>query len=300
MPDGLVLTVGKFESIHLGHQKLISEVTARARTLRVPSAAITFSPHPNVLFGQPDYQSLVTPDEREFILAGHGVDYLLVFPFDAAFASQTPERFAALLFDDLHVRALFVGEGFRFGQNHSGTLTELRVEAAKRNAQVVAVPTQDAGEGGKISTSDIRRLVAQRELEKAARVMGFPFFIMGTVAHGKQIGSKMGYPTVNILPPADKLLPADGVYATRTFFGGEAFASVTNVGLRPTVNANQRERTVESFLIGYGGNLYGASIRTEFHHFMRPERKFESIEELREQIAKDVAYVTECIYGQSI
>jgi riboflavin kinase/FMN adenylyltransferase len=325
MPSACVLTVGKFEGIHLGHQKLISEVVTKAKQLSVPSAVITFAPHPNVLFGRPDYKSLFTIEEREYILAGLGIDYLLVFPFDSAFAARTPEQFAELLFADLHARVIFVGEGFRYGSGQQGTEQTLRAEASRRGTQVITVPTLDAGENGdkaapplcyrnscqetvqtaadwhqrrklesssflahKISTSNIRVLLANRELTQAANVMGFPFFIMGTVAHGKRIGSRIGYPTVNILPPVDKLLPPDGVYATATFIGGARYASVTNVGLRPTVNEDTDKRTVESHLIGFGGDLYGAAIRTEFNNFIRPELKFNGIDELRERIAKDV------------
>jgi riboflavin kinase/FMN adenylyltransferase len=287
MPSPCVLTVGKFEGIHLGHQKLITEMVSKAKRFGLPSAVFTFNPHPNVLFSQPEYKSLFTIAEREYILSGMGVDYLLVFPFDRAFASQTPQRFAELLFADLNARVIYVGEGFRYGSGQRGTERTLRAEAEARGAQVITVPTRDADESGKISTSDIRKLVAERDLAQAAGFMGFQFFIMGTVERGKRIGSRIGYPTVNILPPGDKLLPPDGVYATATFAGGKRYASVTNVGLRPTVNAAQDGRTVESYLIGYNGDLYGAEIRTEFHTFIRPEQKFNGIDELRGRIAKD-------------
>jgi riboflavin kinase/FMN adenylyltransferase len=288
MPSACVLTVGKFEGIHLGHQKLVSEVVSQARELGVPSAVVTFHPHPYALFGQPGYMPLFTLDEREHILAGLGVDYLLVFPFDRAFASQTPEQFAKLLFENLHAKVLIVGEGFRYGKGQLGDASTLRIEASKRGASIITAPTINAVGKGKISTSDIRKLVSGCELALAAEALGFSFFIMGTVAHGKRIGSRIGYPTVNIYPHGDKLLPPDGVYATVTNAGDKSYASVTNVGLRPTVNSEQNGRTVESYLIGYDGDLYGEVIRTEFHHFIRPEQKFNGITELRERIAKDV------------
>ncbi len=312
MDTPCVLTVGKFESVHLGHQKLFSEVLRLSKELNLPSGAVTFDPHPNMLFGSPDYRPLFTAAERAYIMEGLGLDYMLVFPFDAAFAAQSPEEFCAKLFNNLNAAAVVVGEGFRFGKNGAGTPEILRREAARHSAahkhtgtndihdasrqnmaRVLVIPHQSTDGGEKVSTSDIRKLITNRELEKAAEVMGFPFFIMGTVTHGKQIGRTMGFPTVNLLTARDKLLPPDGVYATRTFLGDKSFRSITNIGVRPTVQqttlpGETASRTVESFLIGFNGDLYNTSLRTEFLRFIRPEKKFANIDELRAQITKDI------------
>jgi riboflavin kinase/FMN adenylyltransferase len=275
----------------------------------------TFSPHPCQVLADTGYKPLFTLAERAYILRRLGVDYLLEFPFDNDFAAMHPEDFCTLLLKSLRARVLVVGEGYRFGKGRGGTVETLAQACRSRafSTEMVMLPPQtQTGTAQKISTSDIRALIAARRLGDAAGLLGFPFFIMGTVRHGQQIGRTMGFPTVNTEVSPEKFLPPDGVYITRTRIikpadktasdadartvdiNGEtnhaAYRSVTNVGLRPTVAGQTAAvRTVESFLLGFDCDLYGAEIMTEFITFLRPEKRFGNMEQLREQIKKDIA-----------
>jgi riboflavin kinase/FMN adenylyltransferase len=283
-----VLTVGKFESFHRGHRALINEITQTARERKLASGVVTFWPHPRCYFNESTYKPLFTGEERRHIASGLGLDYWLEYPFDEAFISLSPESFCHILFAELKAKMLVVGEGYRFGYKRAGDVELLNEMAKQYGAEVMAIPKQVyGGELNKsVNTSAIRDLIAAGEMTEAEALLGFPFFIMGMVAKGKQLGRALGFPTVNLPQPADKMLPPDGVYATVTTIDGQTVPGVTNIGLRPTV-ADDETRTVESFLIDYSGDLYGRSVKTEFFRYIRPEIKFASVGDLIKQIAED-------------
>jgi riboflavin kinase/FMN adenylyltransferase len=280
------LTIGKFESIHRGHQRLITETVDYAKQNNLTSTVVTFDPHPRQFLTDPCYCPLFTMGEREFVLHSMGVDRIFAYPFDAGFATQTPEEFCQRLFDGFPVQALFVGEGYRFGHKRAGNVETIQAMAHTRGiyARVLRHAVSDSK---KISTSDIRACIHEGKLQEAGDLLGFPFFIAGNVARGKMMGNILGFPTVNIIPPVDKFLPPHGVYATRVFTGKNILNGVTNVGTRPTVNDGTHQ-TVETFLIGFDEDIYGENLRIDFIRFLRPERKFDTLDELRGQIAKDV------------
>lgn len=286
MPVPCVLAMGKFESIHLGHQALINEMKRLADEQNLATALIVFEPHPYQVLVDPSYKPLFTREEREYLVAGIGVDYLLEYPFDANFAALSPEDFCHKLCNDLQARVIVVGSDYRFGHERSGTVDTLR----RTNAQVFEVT--HVGGSNKTSTSTIRSFLAENNLTQAANLLGYPFFIMGKVTPGRKLGRTIGFPTINIYPASDKFLPADGVYATQTCFDGATYKGITNIGVRPTVEGTDAPRSVETFLLDYpGGDLYGNDIRTEFLQFIRPEQRFESIEALKMQIQRDCKIV---------
>jgi riboflavin kinase/FMN adenylyltransferase len=275
--------VGKFESIHAGHRLLIRETVRLGRLHGLPSVAVSFDPHPGRLLHDPAYQTLLTSEERAWVLKGLGLDLVAEYPFDAGFMNLSPEDFCALLKKDWQMRAVVLGEGYRFGRQRSGSEETLR-----RLPDVEAVVLKPSfSENKKISTSDIRALLEQGSVDEANRLLGYPFFIMGEVVHGRHLGQALGFPTANIIPPLDKFLPLDGVYASCLHIGGQIYNSVTNVGTKPTVN-DKPEKTVETYIIGFDGDLYGEGIRVDFLRFIRPERRFDNVEMLRRQIAEDV------------
>ena len=293
-----VATIGKFECVHLGHRELIGATVQAARKLRLPSVAFTFDPHPYRVLADPTYRPLLTLSEREYAFSGTGIDYLVTCPFDAAFAEQSPEAFCRMLFADMRCTRLVVGEQYRFGKNRSGNLGLLRSEAKRYGSSVAVVsdirhPTDNA----KISSSRIRRILSGVEENavsaenpvKAAKLLGYPFFVMGTVRHGRAMGRDLGFPTLNIVPDVQKFLPADGVYVTRTRHTDIIYYSVTNVGKKPTVSQGGERSTVETHLLGFGGDLYGEQVIVEFLRYLRPERRYENTWQLREQVRADIA-----------
>ncbi|MCL2363191.1 MAG: bifunctional riboflavin kinase/FMN adenylyltransferase [Defluviitaleaceae bacterium] len=312
LPEPCVVTIGKFEGIHRGHRAGIERVVQFAKTQRIKSAVVAFSPHPHAVLCGTSYSPLFTRIERLFLLEQLGVDYLLEYPFDAALMQMTAAQFCMVLFNNLQAEAVILGEGFRFGHKRMGTLSFLRETAKKCGRSVEAVPpVQNFDMAAPISTSTIRALLAQSgipDLTQAARLLGFPFFAMGVVTQGRQLGRTMGFPTLNLYPPADKFLPRYGVYATQTMINGTLYNSISNIGQRPTVNEGAVAPTIETHLLGVahdnngnkkppsaGGiqvdSLYGTKIRVDFIKFIRAEIKFDGLQALQNQIALDVTHV---------
>lgn len=289
MPEACTLTLGKFESLHRGHQYLMEETIRLAKQRGLPSAVMAFEPHPRRVLSDPSYKPMFTPAERRYILRGTEIDYWVECPFDHAFANRSAEDFCTLLFGSLHARVLVVGECFRFGKERAGSV-EMLIQTGRRYDAEVSVLAHRSENGQKIGTSAIRELILAHDMRKTAKGLGFSFFVMGEVRHGDRIGREMGFPTVNILPGADKLLPPDGVYVTRTRLGERLIDSITNVGVRPTIKDSRNERRVESFLLNFDGEVYGQEIITEFIDYIRPERQFENIGALKSQIAEDIRH----------
>ena len=300
LPEPCVLAVGKFESIHKGHRALIGEMLRLAQgagTLwggeladnRLATALVVFEPHPYRVLFDPAYKPLLTGPERAHVLEGLGLDYLLEYPFDGDFSAMSPDDFCRKLYVELQAQVVVVGQGYRFGRKRAGTVDTLRQYATEYDRLVHEVTPQLAAEGGKTSTSAIRALLLENKLSEAESLLGYPFFVMGTVTPGRQLGRTIGFPTINLYPPEDKFLPTDGVYATRNFLDDRAYNGITNVGVRPTVEGAGAPRSVETYLLGFeGGDLYGKPIRTEFLRFIRPEKKFDSLEALKAQILEDL------------
>ncbi|MCL2189998.1 MAG: riboflavin biosynthesis protein RibF [Defluviitaleaceae bacterium] len=278
LPQPCVLTVGKFEGIHRGHKALIKKVVKMARTRGVKSAVVAFSPHPNIVLTPNDnkYKPLFTQEERAFLLGNFGVDYLLEYPFDVHTMALSAQEFSAALYRDLQAKIVIAGEDFRFGNNREGTAACLPVAHVIKDYE-------------NISTSAIRALLDEEtpQLTRAGQMLGFPFFVMGQVKQGRKLGRGLGFPTLNLYPAVEKFLPKFGVYATQTNIGGHVFKGVTNIGLRPTVNAAETIPTIETHLFDFNADAYGRAIRIEFLHFIREERKFPNFDALAVQIKKD-------------
>lgn len=285
--DACVLTVGKFEGIHLGHRALLGEVVQRAKLAGVASVVVSFEPHPFKFLRDNMYKPIFTKDERAALLREIGVDYVFTYNFDSTFAKKTAADFCREIFAEYRgVREIVVGENYRFGNAREGNIETMK-NAAKAHGATVHVMEQM----GVISTSQVREMLAANEMKKARELLGFPFFITGEVTKGRQLGRVLGFPTLNLYPPQDKFLPQNGVYETRAIIGGEPMVGLTNIGLRPTVsNPTETQISVETHipsLIAKPDAMYGQHIKVELIRFMRPERRFESTEELQAQIRED-------------
>ncbi|MCL2218069.1 MAG: riboflavin biosynthesis protein RibF [Defluviitaleaceae bacterium] len=291
----VVLAIGKFESIHRGHRALLGETVRRAKESGLASAVMVFEPHPFTVLGHSDYKPLFTQAERLYLFEECELEHVFTCPFDAEFAALSPAAFCKKLFCEYDAREIIVGEDYRFGQNREGTVETLRNEAAKYGAGVFVFRVMEANGQG-ISTSLIRKLLAGNRLPEAAQLLGFPFFAIGTTEKGRQLGRTLGFPTLNFYPDDKKFLPADGVYATRTFIRGVGLDSITNIGLRPTVSEPTglaKKRSVETHILNMplDFDLYGEFIKVEFLQFIRTERHFDSLDVLKNQIQEDILQI---------
>jgi riboflavin kinase/FMN adenylyltransferase len=300
------LTIGNFDGIHRGHQALLREVRRAAATLDggspVTTALLTFDPHPLTVL-RPDivHRVLTSPLERLHLAGALGIDLGIVQPFTPATAALDPAAFMGWMKTHLDLTALVVGPDFALGRNRSGNLDVLAAlgdELGYRLLVIEPVEFQDKS----VRSSNIRRLLVEGHVAQAAELLGRPYHVTGTVMRGDQRGRTIGVPTANLQPAPDKLWPADGVYATRTWVhaGGapRVYNSVTNLGVRPTVDgAHHRFEThlldfppaaVEELLLP-DGELYGQTLTVEFVQWLRSEKRFAGLHELVAQIQTDIA-----------
>jgi riboflavin kinase/FMN adenylyltransferase len=283
-----VLTMGVFDGLHLGHQTIIRRVVERAAALDCVPTVVTFDPHPRaVLYPAAAPPLLQTLGQRLEALRILGIGQTLVLRFDPALAALTAAEFAQrILFGALGAREIYLGEDFAFGHGRQGNIATLRclgVDYGCAAYEVEAVLLR----GKRVSSTRLREAIQSGRINLARRMLLRPYGVEGEVVTGRRLGRTLDFPTANIAV-INRVLPADGVYVTATLIGGVWRRSVTNIGYRPTVS-DDCLRVVETHILDFGGDLYGASLRTRFLHRLRAERKFASLEELRAQIAYDVA-----------
>ncbi|MDZ8096594.1 MAG: bifunctional riboflavin kinase/FAD synthetase [Nostoc sp. DedQUE05] len=327
------VALGKFDGVHLGHQRVIQPVLHAGGHLSVASSphskenqltnqeytystVVTFDPHPQEFFtGQP--RTLLTPlDEKVQQLRSLGVEQLVLLPFDKELSALTPEEFVEkILVQQLRCQRISIGQDFCFGEKRSGTAQDLQLLAAKHNIPVTIVPlqtytgdsstqtscvsttpTQDA----RISTSLIRQNLEQGDIENANLLLGRPYALLGDVVQGQQLGRTIGFPTANLQLPKEKFLPRQGVYAVRVFTLNETTDTapsenlgVMNIGNRPTVNGTYS--SAEVHLFDWSGDLYGKKLVVQLVKFLRPEQKFPSLEALKTQIQLDCVVAREVL-----
>lgn len=286
-----VATIGTFDGVHLGHQVILRRVIALARASGGTSLLITFHPHPRqILFpDRPPVAMLHTLEEKIAALEALGLDQLLVLPFTRAFSETPSEVFIReVLAGTVGVKRLVIGYDHRFGRGRSGGLDELRSFSAELGYEVEEIPAQTIDDA-EISSTRIRQALNSGDPATAARYLGYPYVLAGEVVHGEKQGRLLGYPTANIQPEdPHKLVPADGVYLCRAQVRGETLYGLMSIGRKPTLG--DFERTCEIYLLDFSGDLYGARLQAEFLEYLRPQRKFSSLEALIEAMGQDKAY----------
>ena len=288
-----VIALGFFDGVHLGHQSLLRRAIERSWERGLTPAMFTFDRSPREFVTGLPVPLLTTAEERRQAVREMfpGMEVLIV-PFDRAMMTMPWEDFVTLLQEEYHAGWLVAGHDFRFGHKNQGTAALLQRQAETLGMGCDIIPAVALG-GVTVSSTHIRALLELGEVDEAARFLGRPFAISGPVRHGKRIGtSRLGRPTVNLIPDEHQLVPAFGVYAARVTVDGKIYPAVTNVGVRPTVDTDGGV-TVESHLLEPAGELYGADCRVEFWKMLRPERRFDSMEALREQIGRDAAAAQE-------
>jgi riboflavin kinase/FMN adenylyltransferase len=269
------LAVGEFDGVHLGHREVI----------RGADTVLTFEPHPRTVVAPDSAPKLLTTLEiKADLIAGLGVSELVVIPFDGSFAAQTAQEFIDhVLAGRLGAERVSVGENFRFGNRARGDAALLRSQAAFETRVVELVEL----DGEIISSTHIRGLVAVGDVASAARFLGAPFRMRGTVADGDKRGRALGYPTANLVPDPRLAVPDHGIYACRAEVDGEAHIAAVNVGVRPTFKTG-RGLLVEAFLLDFDRDIYGRELRLDFLERLRGERRFDSVDALVEQMGQDV------------
>ena len=281
-----VLTLGVFDGLHLGHQLIVRTVVERAKAIGAVPTVITFDPHPRaVLHPQSSPPLLQTLDQKVEGFGVLGIEQTIVIRFDKDFSLIPAEDFLEdVVKERLHAKEVFLGKGFAFGHNREGNIDLLRRESAKLGFFADEVPEVRV-HSRRVSSSRIRELLMLGKVNIARRMLGRPYGVEGRVIRGNERGHTLGFPTAN-LHPQNRVIPARGVYVTGTLIEGHWRRSVTNVGVRPTFG-DDTEPSVETFVMDWTGDLYGDVIRVRFLHRLRDEKKFNSIDDLKRQIARD-------------
>lgn len=284
-----VIALGFFDGVHLGHGALLRRVTERARETGASPAVVTFDRAPKSLVtGKPVCLLNSPEDRRDLIRRFYGIEDVVMLPFDQKMMTMPWQDFInVVLVKDQHAAHLVAGHDFHFGYKNQGTPELLQRSCAQLGLGCDIIPEVTL-DGITVSSTHIRQLVTEGNMEEAARFLGHPHTLTGTVRHGHSIGHARLFPTANLIVPHNVLVPSHGVYATRACLAdGRSFAAVTNVGTRPTVN-NGTNVTVEAYLLDYSGDLYGQTLRLEYHRKLRGEIRFDSLEELKAQISQDI------------
>jgi riboflavin kinase/FMN adenylyltransferase len=284
------LALGNFDGVHKGHARLIAHMAAYAKKHGLASCVFTFSNNPrNFIKGRNAVKYIVTQAEKTELLRDFGIDYLVSVPFDEAFHEMPPRVFIdGLALGAMRAKAVFCGFNFHFGKNAKGDVGTLKRASESEGFALNVLPPVKVG-GVLVSSTMLREIIQAGDVGLCSAYLGRPFALSGTVIHGEQNGRKLGFPTANMIPPEDMVLPADGVYASFATIGkgrnAARHAAVTNIGLRPTFGG--KVRLAETHLLDMAGNFYGKAIRVEFVKRLRGEVKFDSPGQLADQIASD-------------
>lgn len=278
-----VMTVGKFDGMHRGHELLLEKVLSEDGNL-APSL-MAFGAAPRERFSGQTAKSLITRDERQRFLSEKHLSYLIEGDFSDEFMRLSPEEFMELLQNRFSMKRLVVGEDFRFGYQGAGDAELLR-KFSKRFGFSLEIVEKVRCHGQVISSTLIREEIGKGHIREADELLGYPYFIWGEVIHGNHIGTGMGVPTINQTPPAEKLLPPAGVYITTVEIGHKTYHGITDIGTKPTVQENGPVG-VETHILDFRQDVYEKEAKVSFLEYLRPEMKFDDLGQLTAQIRKD-------------
>lgn len=282
------VAIGKFDGIHLGHRKLLTNILSKKAT-GLKSVIFTFEPSASVFFGGPEVREVTTREEKRIIFENLGIDYLVEFPLNIETAAISPEAFIRdILCHQLNMKYIAAGYDLSFGHKGSGDVKMIKSLESVYLYQTDIID-KVMYEGSEISSTLVRAQISKGAMETVATLLGHPYSFAGTVEYGFRLGRKLGFPTMNQYPDERKLLPPLGVYCSNVIYEGTVYPGITNIGIRPTVATfKDRHISVETYLYDFDKDMYGRRIVTELLSFMRPERRFESTKQLQEQIRQDI------------
>ena len=281
------VTIGTFDGVHFGHQKIIDKLIVEAKKANKKSVVLTFFPHPRMVLQKEGSLELInTIDERAKLLEKTGLDYLIIHPFSKAFSRTSALEFVReFLVNQLNISKLIIGYDHHFGKNREGNIQQLTEYSQLYDFVVEEIPAQDIDDVS-VSSTKIRKALHSGELKTANNYLGYYFMLNGTVVNGKQLGGKIGYPTANIDIKEDyKLIPKTGVYVVKSQIDDKDVFGMMNIGNRPTVDGNHQ--TIEVHFFDFNQDLYNKNLTIELIYFLRDEHKFDSIESLIHQLKKD-------------
>jgi len=281
------LTIGVFDGVHRGHQKIVQKLTAGAHEIGSPAVVVTFDPHPAVVLAGRKIQCLTTPSERAEIFFNMGVDVVITMEFTRQLAEHTAFDFMADLKHHLDLQRLLIGYDFALGKNREGNHGRLSQIGKELGFQVNAIEPITINDAV-ISSTIIRQAIANGDVRLAAEKLGRPYLATGLVIPGDGRGRTIGLPTANVDIPETKAVPRNGVYACWAIVGKEKYQAVVNIGLRPTFTTGEVLPRVEAHLLDFGSDLYGKSVTLELIERLRDEKKFNSVQELLGQIREDI------------
>lgn len=291
-----IVTIGIFDGVHLGHSKILNRITQTALDLNCESLVLTFFPHPKmVLEEKSGIKLLNTIDEKVFLIEKTGLDNLIIHPFDKSFSELSAEEFVKnILVEKLNIQKIIIGHDHRFGKNRNANIDDLIHFGKKYNFEVEQISAQEINEVS-VSSTKIRDAITEGDIDLATEFLGYNYLLTGIVSKGKQLGRTIGYPTANIQIKEDyKLLPKNGVYIAKSVINNKIVFGMMNIGVRPTVDGITQ--TVEIHFFDFNDDLYEQEIVVSILKRIRDEKKFESLDELKDQLTRDkttsLAYLT--------
>jgi riboflavin kinase/FMN adenylyltransferase len=281
-----VITLGNFDGLHIGHCSLIREMLGYSKANSLPSAVVSFSPHPQTFLNGTDIRPIFSEAERRLLLNELGVDEYIELPFDDAMANRTPKQFVEYLTKQIDISRIYVGEDYRFGKAREGNVNTLNDICSNYAIGTVSIKTVSSAE--KVNSTAIRRMITECDFDTAETLLGRKYFVIGTVVTGKKLGRTIGIPTMNIkIMQNTKLLPPDGVYETKCNIDGNEYKCVSNIMSSNGIS------TFETHLVNFCGDLYDTIQKVEFIRWMRDNIKISDIEVLKKTIKNDIMQVTQ-------
>lgn len=289
-----VLTIGTFDGVHIGHQKIIQQINDLAQSIQGSSTLFTFHPHPRMVL-KPDnhgIQLIQTQAEKEKKLRKLGLNTLIIYPFTKEFSQLTATEFVEnILVQEIGVKHIVIGYDHQFGKNREGTLDLLFKLAPKHQFNVHEIPAEDINNVN-VSSTKIRKALKEGDIVTANLYLGSPFTLSGTVVKGQQIGRSLGFPTANIvLDENHKLIPKFGVYAVVAEVAGATCKGMLNIGVKPTIDKTQKELSIEVHLFDFSATIYDQKIELKLLHYIREEMHFNSLDFLKSQLKKDDTHI---------
>jgi riboflavin kinase / FMN adenylyltransferase len=282
-----VVTIGTFDGVHIGHKKILEKIIFNAKELNCESVVLTFFPHPRmVLQDNSVVQLLNTVDEKTILLEKTGIDNLIIHPFNQEFSRLTAEEFVKeILVNQLNIRKIIIGYDHRFGRNRTANINDLIVFGKKYGFEVEQISAQEINDNA-VSSTKIRNAILEGNITLANNYLGYNYFFSGIVVKGKQVGRTIGFPTANIKINEDyKLIPKNGVYIVKSNYDKKTIFGLMNIGTRPTVEGTNQ--TIEVFFLDFDKAIYDESLTIEIIEFIRNEQKFDSLNDLKNQINED-------------
>ena len=285
-----VVSIGVFDGVHTGHRYLFDRMKEKAARIGGETVILTFWPHPRIVLNhQPEkLKYLSTLKGKQELLEACGINHLIILSFTKEIRNmQACEFVEKIIVEKLHTHTLVMGFDHVFGKDREGNFEKIRECGEKLGFEVIRVDAKKV-DGREVSSTLIRDMLWAGDVRQAEKLLGYPYFIFGMIVGGKRIGRSLGFPTANIRPDDEhKLIPGDGVYAVEVFLSGRDYGGMLNIGVRPTLNHDMPEKTIEVHIFDFHGDVYGQDVTVTFVDRIRDERKFDNVEDLARQLEKD-------------